>query len=79
MMTIERRPGAVESGCVARMSEGGWGRYHRDECPDAPRRGDTGVRDVVHGPWRYLAAHWQPCLRCAPPVPREIDGERAAA
>ena len=35
---------------VAHLSAGGWGRYHRRDCPDAPRRGDAGVRDVVHGP-----------------------------
>ena len=34
--------------------------------------GDPGVRDVVHGPWRYLAAHWEPCPRCAPPVPQQL-------
>jgi hypothetical protein len=71
MTMIDGRPVAAESGSVARMSAGGWGRYHRDDCPEAPHRGDPGVRDVVHGPWRYLAAHWQPCPRCAPPVPRE--------
>lgn len=75
MIHDDGRPGAAETGRVARMSEGGWGRYHRDDCTEAPHRGDPGVRDVVHGPWRYLAAHWQPCPRCAPPVPRE----RAAA
>jgi hypothetical protein len=30
------------------------------------------VRAVVHGPWRYLAAHWRPCPVCMPPV---TDGE----
>ncbi len=72
MTKTHERPGAADSGCVAHMSVGGWGRYHREDCPDAPHRGDLGVRDVVHGPWRYLAAHWQPCPRCAPPVPQEL-------
>lgn len=75
MTMIERRREAADTGCVARMSAGGWGLYHRHECPEAPHRGDPGVRDVVHGPWRYLAAHWAPCPRCAPPAP----AERAAA
>jgi hypothetical protein len=69
-MTIEtsRRPEAAETGCVAHLSEGGWGPYHRRDCPDAPRRGERGVRDVIHGPWRYLSAHWLPCPRCRPPA-----------
>jgi hypothetical protein len=69
-MTIEtiRRPEAAETGCVAHLSEGGWGPYHRRDCPDAPRRGERGVRDVIHGPWRYLATHWSPCPRCRPPA-----------
>lgn len=62
-------PEVAETGCVAHLSEGGWGCYHRRDCADAPRRGDAGVRDVVHGPWRYLAAHWLPCPRCRPPAP----------
>lgn len=70
MTTIHAgRPGVAETGCVAHMSKGGWGRYHRHDCPEAPRRGDPGVRDVVHGPWRYLASHWDPCPHCAPPLP----------
>ena len=28
---------------------------------------DAGVRHVVHGPWRYLSAHWKPCPVCKPP------------
>ncbi len=75
MTTKDGRQSAVDTGCVARMSAGGWSRYHREACAEAPHRGDPGVRDVVHGPWRYLAAHWQPCERCAPPAPEE----RAAA
>lgn len=57
-----------EVGVVARLSSGGWSPYHRHGCADAPHRGDAGVRDVIHGPWRYLAAHWQPCPRCRPPA-----------
>ena len=64
MTTISRV--TAETGCVAHLSAGGWGRYHRPDCPDAPRRGDPGVRDLVHGPWRYLAAHWRPCSRVPP-------------
>lgn len=60
------RDGAHE-GVVGRFSVGGWGHYHRSECARAPRRGDVGVRDVVHGPWRYLSAHWAPCPACRPP------------
>jgi hypothetical protein len=67
MTMMDGRPPPTDSGCVGRMSAGGWGAYHRRDCPEAPRRGDPGVRDVVHGPWRYLAAHWRPCPRCAPP------------
>jgi hypothetical protein len=70
-MTMNGRPRAAadETGAVAHLSAGGWGRYHRRDCPDAPRRGDAGIRDVVRGPWRYLAAHWAPCPRCRPPAP----------
>jgi len=72
-----RRPrDAASEGVVARFSAGGFGPYHRLDCPDAPHRGDVGVRDLVHGPWRYLAAHWRPCERCRPPAPAER--ERAA-
>ena len=71
MRTISRV--TAETGCVAHLSAGGWSRYHRPDCPDAPRRGDPGVRHLVHGPWRYLAAHWRPCARCRPPVPRELE------
>ena len=76
MTTMDRRRTAADVGCVARMSAGGWGRYHREGCPEAPHRGDPGVRDVVHGPWRYLSTHWQPCPVCTPPGAQE---ERAAA
>lgn len=62
------RQHAAEAGCVAHLSAGGWGHYHRQDCTSAPRRGDAGVRDVVHGPWRYLAAHWTPCPECHPPT-----------
>ena len=74
-MTMDKRPHAAagETGAVAHLSAGGWGHYHRSDCPDAPRRGDAGVRDVVHGPWRYLAAHWRPCPRCRPPAPEARD------
>ena len=67
MTTISRV--TAETGCVAHLSAGGWGRYHRPDCPEAPHRGDPGVRHLVHGPWRYLAAHWRPCSRCRPPAP----------
>ena len=68
-MTATRPPAADETGCVARLSKGGWGHYHRRDCADAPRRGAPGVRHVIHGPWRYLATHWSPCPRCRPPAP----------
>ena len=61
------RPKTSERGLVARLSDGGWGAYHRPGCPRAPRLGDEGVRSVVRGPWRYLAHHWVPCPECRPP------------
>lgn len=60
-----------DCGVVARLSSGGWGPYHRQGCPEAPHRGEPDVRDLIHGPWRYLAAHWAPCERCRPPVVTE--------
>jgi hypothetical protein len=57
---------AAREGVVGRQTAGGWGHYHRMDCALAPRMGD-GVGKVVHGPWRYLAAHWDPCPVCAPP------------
>ncbi|MEW6582209.1 MAG: hypothetical protein AB1416_05560 [Actinomycetota bacterium] len=66
-MTIERHWDPASHGVVAHMSAGGFGRYHRIGCADAPARGDGGVRDIIHAPWRYLAAHWAPCPRCRPP------------
>lgn len=70
---MTRRPEAADSGCVAHLSEGGWGHYHRPGCALAPHRGEPGVRHVVHGPWRYLSAHWEPCSVCRPPAPaREL-------
>lgn len=68
-----RNPAA--EGVVAHLSRGGFGRYHRLDCPEAPRRGDAGVRDLIHGPWRYLATHWRPCPVCRPPA----AGHREAA
>ena len=73
MIDERRQEAADETGAVAHLSAGGWGHYHRSDCPDAPHRGDAGVRDVVHGPWRYLAAHWRPCPRCRPPAPEARD------
>jgi hypothetical protein len=80
MTTLEmpdRHLTTAETGCVAHMSAGGWGHYHRESCPQAPRRGDLGVRDVVHGPWRYLSAHWTPCPVCRPPAASERFGTAA--
>lgn len=79
MTTTSRPPrhDTAEAGVVAHLSAGGWGRYHRQDCPRAPRRGDDGVRDVIHGPWRYLAAHWRPCPVCRPPA--AAPAERSAA
>jgi hypothetical protein len=69
-MTMQAvRRDAAEAGTVAHLSAGGWTRYHRLDCPDAPHRRDAGVRHVIYGPWRYMAAHWQPCPRCRPPAP----------
>lgn len=62
----EHDPAAA--GIVARLSAGGYGHYHRTSCPQAPVRGAAGQRDRIRGPWRYLAAHWQPCPICRPPV-----------
>ncbi len=68
----------VHDGVVGRFSAGGWGFYHRSDCAYAPVRGTAGVRDVVHGPWRYLAAHWEPCPHCRPPADAR-DAAREAA
>jgi hypothetical protein len=46
-------------------------------CSDAPRRGDIGVRDVIHGPWRYLSSHWTPCSLCLPPTAAELPDHSA--
>lgn len=71
-------PGDPEAtGVVARLSAGGWTPYHRQGCVAAPHRGEPGVRDVIHGPWRYLGSHWIPCPRCAPPVERAADARAA--
>lgn len=67
MSFTPRTRDAVREGVVGRRSAGGWGHFHRVDCPHAPEVGD-GVRAVVHGPWRYLAAHWRPCPVCMPPV-----------
>lgn len=66
-------------GVVARHTDGGFGPYHHLDCPRAPRRGVAGVRGVIHGPWRYLAAHWTPCPMCLPPAEAIPGRERAAA
>jgi hypothetical protein len=65
---IARVRDAELEGVVAHRSSGGFGDYHRLGCPDAPKRGEAGVRDIIHGPWRYLSAHWRPCPRCEPPA-----------
>jgi hypothetical protein len=71
MTTINFEPrsrDAALEGVVARMSDDGWGQYHRLDCVYAPQRRTQGVRAVVHGPWRYLSHHWQPCPLCSPPM-----------
>jgi methylphosphotriester-DNA--protein-cysteine methyltransferase len=70
---IARQRDAALEGVVAHRSSGGFGDFHRLGCPDAPRRGEAGVRDIIHGPWRYLAAHWRPCPRCQPPADAEHE------
>jgi hypothetical protein len=72
------RPAAADTGCVAHLSAGGWGRYHRMDCAEAPRRGDVGVRDVIHGPWRYLSSHWAPCSLCLPPTAADLPAHGSA-
>jgi len=70
MTTISFEPrsrDAALEGVVARTSDDVWGHYHRLDCAFAPQRGATGVRAVVHGPWRYLSRHWDPCPLCNPP------------
>jgi len=76
----ETRDRRATEGVVAHYSKGGFGPYHRLDCPEAPHRGDPGVRDTIHGPWRYLASHWAPCLVCSPPmdVPMHDSGIQAA-
>ena len=67
-MATERTWDPDTHGVVAHMSAGGFGPYHRMTCIDAPAKGDLGVRDIIHAPWRYLGAHWHPCPRCRPPA-----------
>ena len=67
MKGIERRAAEGERGVVGHLSEGGWSLYHRDTCPDAPFRGEPGIRDTIRAPWGYLGQHWKPCPRCRPP------------
>jgi hypothetical protein len=68
MSTIIRVRDPHAEGVVAHLSAGGYSVYHRLDCPHAPLRGESGVRDLIHGPWRYLAAHWHPCQVCRPPA-----------
>lgn len=68
-----------QCGVVARHTDGGFGPYHRLDCPGRPQRGTPGVRSLIHGPWRYLAAHWQPGRCCQPPAPGRDGVERVAA
>ena len=67
MDAIEHRDTLADRGVVGHLSEGGWGLYHRESCPDAPRRGQEGIRDTISAPWAYLGTHWEPCPRCRPP------------
>jgi hypothetical protein len=66
-MTNDRQWDPETHGVVGHYSEGGFGHYHRQTCIDAPHRGEPGVRDTIHAPWKYLAAHWRPCPCCRPP------------
>lgn len=66
-MTNTRNWDPETTGVVAHMSAGGFGLYHRQTCIEAPEKGDAGVRDIIHAPWKYLSAHWAPCPRCRPP------------
>jgi len=75
MATISRTRDPHAEGVVAHLSEGGYSVYHRLGCVNAPHRGEPGVRDLIHGPWRYLAAHWRPCQVCRPPA----DASQVAA
>ena len=71
MTTISFEPrsrDAALEGVVARTSDDVWGHYHRLDCAFAPQRGAAGVRAVVHGPWRYLSRHRDPCPLCNPPM-----------
>lgn len=76
-MTTERNWDPRTHGVVGHYSQGGFGRYHRQECREAPQRGEPGVRDTIHAPWKYLAAHWPPCSDCRPPC--ESDASSMAA
>jgi hypothetical protein len=66
-MTMDKNWDPDTHGVVAHMSAGGFGSYHRMACVDAPAKGEDGVRDIIHAPWRYLGSHWEPCPRCRPP------------
>lgn len=76
-MTTERNWDPRTHGVVGHYSQGGFGQYHRQECREAPHRGEPGVRDTIHAPWKYLAAHWPPCPDCRPPC--ESDASSMAA
>lgn len=78
-MTITRNWDPETTGVVAHMSAGGFGHYHRQGCIEAPEKGDPGVRDIIHAPWRYLAVHWAPCPRCRPPHAMDGDAGSIAA
>jgi hypothetical protein len=67
-MTTDKVWDPETHGVVGHYSQGGFGLYHRQNCGDAPHRGAPGVRDTIHAPWKYLAAHWRPCPDCRPPV-----------
>ena len=54
MTTISFEPrsrDAALAGVVARMSDDGWGHYHRLDCAFAPQRGrrESGPSSTVHG------------------------------
>lgn len=66
--TRPTRDRLATEGVVAHYSRGGFGQYHRLDCAEAPHRGDPGIRDTIHGPWKYLASHWSPCPVCRPPA-----------
>ena len=71
MTTISFEPrsrDAALEGVVARMSDDGWGHYHRLDCAFAPQRGTDGqCAPSSTAPGAICRATGSPCPLCNPP------------